>query len=78
MKNLRALSLTCVRVQLLIAGTDVCDIMTSLSTPELFLHKKSRYLYPVDHNLSLISAFIQHYFHMPKPLDEIVDIPLPF
>lgn len=41
MENLRALPLTCVRVWLSIAGADVCDIMESLSIPELFLREKS-------------------------------------
>ena len=41
MENLRALPLTCVRVRLSTAGADVCDIMESLSIPELFLREKS-------------------------------------
>ena len=41
MENLRALPLTCVRVRLSTAGADVCDIMESLSIPELFLQEKS-------------------------------------
>ena len=40
MENLRALPLTCVRVRLSTAGADVCDIMESLSIPELFLREK--------------------------------------
>lgn len=40
MENLRALPLTCVRVRLSTAGADVCDIMESLSIPELFYRKK--------------------------------------
>lgn len=41
MENLRALPLTCVRVRLSTAGADVCDIMESLSIPELFLQEKA-------------------------------------
>ena len=41
MENLRALPLTCVRVRLSTAGADVCDIMESLSIPELFYRKKA-------------------------------------
>ena len=66
MGNLRALSLTCVRVQLPTAGADVCDIMESLSIPELFFREKSRSL-PSPHQEKLSTAMRPKEYSMLRP-----------